>query len=173
MSEFYPVMNSQFANLQIDTTACFQSSDVKNQIYYKIELVEFNQASFWVYSPTASKSQMAKQIKNKFGEVYFVAETIVPHGQYIETFLSMSDRQLFSIVQEKRERILVLNKVKKSCKLIVKLIEESEDEDLKTKSVNVIKAYNEAIEEKSSYYITILDKRYEEWIQLRKMKKDY
>ena len=84
----------------------------------------------------------------------------------------MSDRQLFSIVQEKRERILVLNKVKKSCKLIVKLIEESEDEDLKTKSVNVIKAYNEAMEQKSSYYITIIDKRYEVWIQLRKMKKD-
>jgi hypothetical protein len=162
-------MNSQFANMQIDTTACFQSSDVKNQIYYKIELVEFNQASFWVFSPTASKSQMAKQISKRFGEVYFVAETIIPHGQYVETFLSMSDRDLFREVQEKRNRILVLNKVKKN---MIKIIELSKSDTadliLKQASVQVVDAHRDAISFNSNFYIEHLDHKYERWNDLRK-----
>ena len=96
MSEFYPVMNSQFNNIQIDTTACFQSSDSKNQVYHKIVLIDYNQKSFWIHSPTASKSQMARQIQKRFGEVYFIAESIVPKGYSIEAFLGASDVELFS-----------------------------------------------------------------------------
>lgn len=169
MSEFYPAMSGQFSGLQIDTTACFQSSDVKNQIYYKIELMDYNQVSFWIFSPTASKSQMAKQIRNKFGEVYFVAESIIPHGQYVESFLSMSDRDLIKIVKEKRERILILSKVKKAMAVIVDLSQNSPDEKIKSLSLKLTRSYTEAVIEKSYYFSDKLDKQYEEWTQLRKM----